>query len=128
MIAPAGVFVIDAKRYSGRPDRKVEGGILRPRTETLMVGRRDCTKLLTGMHKQLELVRAALEQDASLPVHGMLCFIDADWPVFGGNFSIGGVEVLWPKKIAERIFAPARMTETDIAATYDRLAMAFPAA
>jgi Nuclease-related domain len=129
VIAPAGIFVIDAKRYSGRrPDRKVEGGVLRPRTETLMVGRQDCTKLLTGMHKQLELVRAALGQEANLPVHGMLCFIDADWPIFGGNFSIGGVEVLWPNKIAERVFLPASLTEADIAATYNTLATAFPAA
>jgi hypothetical protein len=128
VIAPAGIFVIDAKRYSGRPGRKVEGGVLRPRTETLMVGGRDCSKLLAGMHKQLELVRAALPPDADPPVQGMLCFVDADWPVFGGNFSIGGIEVLWPKKIAERVFAPARLTEAEIGATYSKIAAAFPPA
>lgn len=128
LVAPAGIFVIDAKRYAGRPDRKVEGGILRPRTETLLVGRRDRTKLVTGMHTQLELVRAALHEDPDLPVHGMLCFVDADWPAFGGSFSIGGVEVLWPKKIAERVFAPVRLAEIDISTAYRRLAAAFPPA
>ena len=104
VIGPAGVFVIDAKRYAGRPQRKVEGGILRPRTETLLVGRRDCTKLLAGVHKQLDLVRAAVQRDED--VHGMLCFVDADWPVFGGDFSIDGIDVLWPTKVADRVFAP----------------------
>ncbi|MFL6161432.1 MAG: nuclease-related domain-containing protein [Jatrophihabitantaceae bacterium] len=128
VIGPAGIFVIDAKRYAGRPQCKVEGGILRPRTEMLLVGRRDCTRLLTGMHKQLELVRGAVEQDDNLPVHGMLCFVDADWPVLGGNFSIAGVEVLWPKKVAERVFATALLTGAEIAATHSCLASAFPAA
>lgn len=127
VIGPAGVFVIDAKRYSGRPQRRVEGGILRPRTETLLVGRRDCTKLLAGMHKQLQLVRAALQPDDQ-PVHGMLCFVDADWPVFGGDFTIGGVEVLWPKKIAERVAATMLLPEAEIAAIQVRLATAFPPA
>src|SRR5680860_341439 len=34
VVTTAGIWVIDAKRYKGRPDLKVEGGILRPRTES----------------------------------------------------------------------------------------------
>ena len=129
VIGPAGVFVIDAKRYAGRrPQRRVEGGILRPRTETLLVGRRDCTKLLAGLHKQLGLVRAVLPPEDGSPVHGMLCFIDADWPVFGGNFTVAGIEVLWPKKISERVFGAALLADDQIAAMHDRLATAFPSA
>ncbi|WP_344132744.1 hypothetical protein [Pedococcus bigeumensis] len=30
-----GVHVIDAKKYRGRPQLKIEGGILRPRVERL---------------------------------------------------------------------------------------------
>lgn len=127
VIGPAGVFVIDAKRYSGRPQRRVEGGLVRPRSETLLVGRRDCTKLLTGMHKQLELVRAALQLN-DLPVQGMLCFVDADWPAFGGSFTIGGVEVLRPNKIAERVAATSMLSGARIAAIHAQLAAAFPPA
>ena len=43
-VSAAGVFVIDAKRYRGRPQLRVQGGVLRPRTETLTVGHRDGTK------------------------------------------------------------------------------------
>ena len=49
VITRGGVWVIDAKRYKGRPALKVEGGILRPRQEKLLVGRRDCTKLVDGV-------------------------------------------------------------------------------
>ena len=36
-VAPTGVYVIDAKKYSCRPRLKIEGG-LRPRVEKLLVG------------------------------------------------------------------------------------------
>lgn len=67
VIGSPGVFVVDAKRYKGRPQLRVEGGILRPRVETLMVGRRDCSKLIAGIRKQVDLVKAAL---ARLSVRG----------------------------------------------------------
>jgi hypothetical protein len=44
-MAPSGVYVIDAKRYKGRPNLRVEGGLFRARTQRLFVGSRDCTKL-----------------------------------------------------------------------------------
>lgn len=37
-VTPTGVYVIDAKKYRGRPHLKVEGGLLRPRVEKLLVG------------------------------------------------------------------------------------------
>ena len=38
-----GVYVVDAKKYRGRPQLRIEGGILRPRVERLLVGSRGCT-------------------------------------------------------------------------------------
>lgn len=131
-ISSAGVFVIDAKRYQGRPSLKAEGGILRPRTETLMVGRRDCTKLLNGITKQVGLVTAAMASTpgglGDVPVHGMLCFVEADWPLFGGSFTIDGIEVLWPAKAAEKITASGPITSDRAEALHRHLAHAFPIA
>nr|WP_235523401.1 nuclease-related domain-containing protein [Cellulomonas sp. Root485] len=56
-VAPSGVYVIDAKRYAGRPTLRVEGGVIRPRTSRLVIGSRDGTKLVEGVHKQVGLVR-----------------------------------------------------------------------
>jgi hypothetical protein len=85
-IAPSGVFVIDAKRYTGRPHLRVEDGLLRARTEKLIVGTRDCARLVEGASKQMDLVSPALVDSGAgaVPVHGMLCFVEADWPLDGG--------------------------------------------
>ncbi len=85
-ISSAGVIVLDAKRYKGRPHLRIEGAILRPRTKTLMVGNHKCNPLVDGMTKQVRLVThalAAARHDA--PVTGVLVFIEADWPLFGGD-------------------------------------------
>lgn len=97
-ITPGGIWVIDAKRYKGRPELKIVGGILRPRLEKLLVGRRDCTKLVDGVLKQVDVVRDLV---GDVPVTGVLCFVEADWPLIGGAFSTRGVHVLWPKRLAK---------------------------
>lgn len=129
-VGPAGVFVIDAKRYQGRPHMRIDGGILRPRTEVLLVGRRDCTALVAAVTKQVDLVRAALTKSGhhDVQLRGMLCFVDADWPLFGGDFDIGGVSVLWPKKAAERLLDSTALTPDQIQAIHRALATAFPPA
>jgi hypothetical protein len=128
-VAPSGVYVIDAKRYKGRPDLRIQGGILRPRTTTLMVGGRDCTKLVDGMHKQVDLVRGALEHShPDARVRGMLCFVDADWPLIGGSFSIDHVDVLWPKKAAQVLNGEGPLTSEQVSGIHEHLAMAFPVA
>jgi hypothetical protein len=97
-ITRAGIWVIDAKRYQGRPQLQIEGGILRPRVEKLVVGRRDCTNLVEGVLRQVDLVRDAAGR---LPVTGALCFVEADWPLVGGGFATRGVHVVWPKRLVK---------------------------
>jgi len=129
-VGPSGVFVIDAKRYKGRPTRRVEGGLFRPRTEKLMVGSRDCTKLVDGVHKQLDRVRSALERAdlAGVPVRGMLCFVEADWPLMGSAFTIADLDVLWPKKAVEYLVKPGPLDEETVQRAHRVLAQAFPTA
>jgi hypothetical protein len=123
-----GVWVIDAKRYKGRPTLRVEGGILRPRVERLLVGRRDCTKLVDGVAKQMALVRDALAAEGvSSPVKGALAFVDADWPLVGGSFTIGGLHVLWPKRLAKLLLEPGDHV-ADVPAIHEALARRFPPA
>lgn len=127
VVCPTGVFVIDAKRYRGaRPQRRVFGGLFTPRTETLYVGGRDRTKLVDGMTKQLELVKTALADDPDVPVKGVLCFIDADWPAFGGSFTIRDVAVVWPKKLKAMLNQPGPLDQDRIAELQWRLHEAFP--
>jgi hypothetical protein len=104
VVTPAGVWVVDTKRYKGAPGLRVEGGLFRPRVEKLFVAGRDQTKLVDGVLGQVLDVREVVP-DA--PVRGALCFVDADWPMLAASFQVGGVEVLWPRKLVSRLTAPA---------------------
>ena len=129
VVCRSGVVVIDAKRYVGRPSLKVEGGVLRPRTETLLVGRRDYTKLVDGALKQVSLVQAAIASlHPDTQVSGMLCFVDADWPLFGGSFTTRGIEVTWQKATVARVQRPGPLGVTGIDALVATVGRAFPAA
>lgn len=127
VICPGGVFVVDAKRYRGRPTLRIEGGLRRPRVETLVVGGRDCSKLVDGALKQVGLVRAAVD-DVEVPVQGVLCFVDADWPLIGGAFTTREIAVVWPRKLAGMLAQPGPLDATSIAAVHRQLAEAFPRA
>jgi hypothetical protein len=130
VVCPTGVFVIDAKKYTGRPSLRVEGGLFRPRTETLMVGSRQHNDLVAGVRKQVVRVAAVLMQAgfADIPVRGSLCFVDADWPLLGGDFTIDGVSVLWPKRVAKHIAQPWNVDADKVAQIYECLGAAFPSA
>lgn len=125
-VTASGVFVIDAKKYRGRPHLKVEGGFLRPRVERLLVGSRDRTKLVDGVLKQVGLVRSLLADD--VPVRGVLCFLEADWPLLGGAFTTRGVQVLWPRKLYPRLQGGGLLTTDKVAEIHRQLAAALPSA
>ena len=132
VISRRGVFVVDAKKYTGRPALRVEGGLFRPRTETLVVGGRDCSSLVDGVLKQVDLVRTALD-DPTVPVTGALCFVAGDWPLIGGAFETRGVHVLWSKRLVQFITALPSARDTvpptvDVSSVRARLARAFPPA
>lgn len=82
------------------------------------------------MQKQLAVVRAALERAGAsdVPVHGVLCFVDADWPLFGGAVTIADVAVLWPRRLYERLAAPGDLDITRVESTHHSLASALPVA
>jgi hypothetical protein len=125
-VTPTGVFVIDAKKYKGRPQLKVEGGFLRPRVEKLLVGTRDSTKVVDGVLKQVEVVRGVVGED--VPIHGMLCFVEADWPLIGGSFRTRGVEALRPKKLYPKLKADGPLDQETIAKVHGLLSSALPPA
>lgn len=120
-ITQAGIWVIDAKRYKGRPELKIEGGLLRPRVEKVLVGRRDCTKLVDGVLKQVDVVREVV---GDVPVTGALCFVEADWPLIGGAFVSRDVLALWPKRLA-KILTDAESAGLDVPALREVLAARF---
>jgi Nuclease-related domain len=129
-VAASGVFVIDAKHYKGQPRLRVDGGLFRPRIERLFVAGRDRTNLAAGVHKQMGLITRALglDSDVEVPIVGKLCFVEADWPLLGGSFSVQDVEALSPRVLRKELLRAGPLSESRVRDIHRRLAAAFPEA
>jgi hypothetical protein len=100
------VWAIDAKNYSGKVQRIDKGGWFSPDLR-LYVGRRDCTRLVHGMAKQVDAIRAALGdaviRELSVSVRPGLCFVAAEWSLFAKPFELGNVWIGWPKALGQQL-------------------------
>lgn len=54
---------------------------------------------------------------------GMLCFVQADWPLIGSAFTTREVHVLWPKRLAMMLADGG--DRVDVAATRESIAAQF---
>jgi hypothetical protein len=125
------IWAIDAKNYSGKIQKVDKGGWFSTDLR-LYVGRRDCTKLVHGMAKQVEVIRAALGEavirEFSVNVRAALCFVGAEWSLFAKPFDLGGVWIGWPKALDARLRAEGQLTPEDLATLARRVADALPQA
>jgi hypothetical protein len=78
------------------------------------------------VQSQVERVTATLGDSAS-PVTGALCFLEADWPLIGGSFTVDGIQVVWPRLLVKRM-TESPPQDLDIEAIHARLSSSFPAA
>ncbi len=127
-VAANGVWAIDAKNYGGLVESQDVGGWFRTDLR-LRVGGRDRSKLLEGLAWQIstieEAIRAATGEHA-VPVHGILCFIDADWrwfakpPRFGSN-----IYVAWPSASLALLNAEGYLAEREVMSVADLLTNRF---
>ena len=130
VVAPSGIWVIDAKLYRGKVERRTLGPIWRSEM-AVFVGGRDRTKLIHGMPRQVEAVNGALAPDplaADAPVHPVVCFVASDWALFAKPFEIAGVLVAWPQKLVERITAPGPLTTEAVSRLANRIGVTLPPA
>ena len=125
------VWAIDAKNYSGKVQRIDKGGWFSTDLR-LYVGRRDCTKLVQGMAKQVEAIRAALGEagirEFSVNVRSALCFVGAEWSLFAKPFELAGVWIGWPKALSVSLRAEGELAPEHLAILARRVAHALPPA
>jgi hypothetical protein len=125
-IASSGVWIIDAKRYKGKVERRDVGGFFRSDIR-LYVGGRDRTKTLDNLGWQVDAVRQAIGDEA-VPVHPSLSFVGAEWPLFFAKpFQLDGVWISWPAKLADLVLADGPVSPDDIEQVARRLAEHLPA-
>ncbi len=121
VVAPAGVFVIDAKRYEGLIRIRGVGGLLK-HEQRLYVGGRDCSKLAAHMGWQVETVAGALgaaRLDPTPPIIPVLCFVHGQWPLLTARHSYAGVRLEGERSIG-RLFTKNQLLD---AATIKRIAV-----
>jgi hypothetical protein len=124
VIAPSGVWVVDAKNYSGLVQQKDVGGLFRTDVR-LYVGGRDRSKILTGLEWQVRAVREALADDAA-PLSCAICFTDAEWGWFAKPFTLRGVFISGPNGLAREIAKLEIWTPDIVRAVAGNLAESLP--
>lgn len=120
VVAPAGVFVVDAKFYQGLVRIRDVGGF-RKTNKRLYVGRWDCSQLAENMDWQVEAIRQALSAahvDPLPPITPVLCFIHGDWPFFRPPDVYAGVRLEGERSLRALVAASGALD----GATIDRLA------
>jgi hypothetical protein len=130
-VAPSGVYVIDAKRYRGKIEvRKPFFG--EPR---LLIAGRDKTKLIEGLIRQQEVVRAALtEAVPGMPVHACFCFLSPDNQAGGSGLPllrtlhIEDFPLFYPRKLSKHLNTGGELSAESRQEVAELLATAFPRA
>ena len=124
VIAPTGVWVVDAKNYSGLIQQRDVGGFFRL-DRRLFVGGRDRTKVVNGLDWQVRAVVRALG-DLEVPVSSAVCFTDADWGWFGKPFTMHGVFVSGPNALSRKIAEGGSLAKGAIQEIASHLSAALP--
>jgi hypothetical protein len=124
-IAPAGVFVIDAKNIKGKV--RVAGSLFG--AGKLRISGRDQTKLIDGLERQVNAVSHVLGAHgcADVPVQGVLCFTKADLPLFGAQ-KMRGHLLLSRRGVARRLSGGGRLSAASIEDLARMLATGLPSA
>jgi hypothetical protein len=130
VISPGGVFVVDAKLYKGQVEIRNVGWFFKP-DDRLYVGGRDRSRLARNMGWQVTAVENALrsaEIEALPPITPVLCFIDADWPLFRPPDSYLGVRLEGTRSVKKLLTGQQLLEASEIEALTRILAAALPSA
>jgi hypothetical protein len=128
VVAPAGVFVVDAKHYKGLIEVRDVGGLFKT-DNRLYVGGRDCSHLAENMGWQVEAVHRAFEEggfEPIPPITSILCFIDGDWPLLFPPEEYKGVLLEGKRSIKKRLTGVQVVEPEALARIHHALAVAFP--
>lgn len=129
-VAPSGIYVIDAKNYTGRIELRSTGpfGLGDKR---LYVGRRDCTSLAEKMPRQIDAVRratAGLTESRDVPVIGVLCFVKGDWPLLFPPDRYGEVRIEGEGSTSRLLASPGAVRPEQRSVIARHLALRLPPA
>ena len=105
VIVPAGVFVVDSKRWSGRIE--------------ITSGQKQAARIDTALR--------AAAVDYGIVCRAAMCFVESEWPLLGSSdHRIGRVHLCPPRTLYSHLQAPGTRTDDDCRSIAQILASAFP--
>jgi hypothetical protein len=129
-VGPSGVWIVDAKAYKGKLEKRDVGPFWREDLRVYVNGR-DRTTLVDGLDLQVRAVRAALDPDPvcrDVAIHPALCFVESEWSLLARPFGIRGVTVLYPGALRSRLKKDGPLTRDSMERVAYRLAVSLPPA
>jgi hypothetical protein len=101
VVAQSGVWVVTVKSSRGLVERRV-GSTMANTRDRLLVDGRERHRALRSAHLRTRAVADAVARLGNgweqVPVHPVLCYVDAEWRPFAQPFEVDGVTVVWPKQ------------------------------
>lgn len=123
------MFVIDAKRWSGKVEVRDVSGLFKPADKRLYAGGRDRSKAIAGVVKQVAVVRSALDGLPPVPVQGMLAISGAEFALLNiRGFELDGVRIGNLDNMIGLLRTNGEHTETARRAILEQLAERLPPA
>jgi hypothetical protein len=127
-VATTGVWIVDAKAYKGKLERRETGPLWR-RENLVYVGNRNRSDRAKGVENQVAAVLAGLKGDPELSgidVHAALCFLESDWGLLDRPFQIGDVWVLYPGALRKRLKKAGPLSRQTMERIARRLDLSLP--
>ncbi len=129
VVVPAGVFVVDSKRWNGRIEIRDVGGWFKTDIR-VYVGGRDRSSVIGSGQKQAERINTALRAAAvadTIVCRAAMCFVEGEWPLLGASdHVIGGVRISPPRILYKHLQATGTLDGDDCRRIAQVLAAAFP--
>ena len=127
VVAPSGIWIIDADHDDGTVVCRDVGGS-RTNDDRLYVGDRDQSNLVSAMARQADAVQLAIEPIGfgAVPIHGCLCFTNAEWGRFSEPFVVDDVWIGWVTALVEAIQATPALDPAAVTTLSHHLNTWFP--
>lgn len=116
LVAPTGVWTVDAKNYSGKIETRRRGS-------ELWVNGRNRSKLLAQAQRQRDVVSDALARSGlgQVPVRPALCFLGVEWPLLFRPKSADDVALVSPRRLPSLVEGELALTPAEVQRVADAI-------
>lgn len=103
VVAPSGIWLVDSIHLTGRVERRAHGQRNSAEQRLYLDGveRMDLVDQLGILRHAHGRLRALDVGD--VPIHRVVCVIDAVWPLMGRPFQTRDVWITWPRALSEKV-------------------------